>query len=72
MFHAAPPPPNPPPIIILAPTALAQVPNLIQRGTQLFFNQTFEGNFVAPAGTCATRSTSIFTIDPAFVRSVRP
>jgi cytochrome c peroxidase len=55
-------------IILACQPAFAQSPELIERGRQLFFNETFEGNG-RTCGTCHP-ATNNFTIDPAFVRGL--
>jgi cytochrome c peroxidase len=54
--------------ILACQPAFAQSPELIERGRQLFFNETFEGNG-RTCGTCHP-ATNNFTIDPAFVRGL--
>jgi cytochrome c peroxidase len=55
-------------VVFSSTEVLAQTDNaaLIERGRQLFFNETFEGNG-RTCGTCHP-ATNNFTIDPAFVR----
>ena len=55
-------------VLLGCSNALAQTgdPQLIERGRQLFFNETFGGNG-RTCGTCHP-ATNNFTIDPAFVR----
>jgi hypothetical protein len=48
--------------------AFAQSRALIERGRQLFLNETFEGNG-RTCGTCHP-ATNNFTLDPAFVRAL--
>ena len=55
-------------MIAAASPAYAQQ-ELIERGRQLFFNETFDGNG-RTCGTCHPANNN-FTIDPAFVRTVR-
>lgn len=56
--------------MLSATAASAQSPALIERGRQLFFNETFNGNG-RTCGTCHP-ATNNFTIDRAFVRTLPP
>ena len=57
-------------VLLSCSNALAQTgdPQLIERGRQLFLNETFEGNG-RTCGTCHP-ATNNYTLDPAFVRAL--